>query len=95
MCITNWNSKWYSHYEKHVVPQKLKHKGNSLAVQWLGLGAFTAGAQVQSLVRELRSHRPHIQSKKKKKIKHRITMILEELKSLLLKVKALRVKKLA
>ena len=29
--------------------------GNSLAVQWLGLGTFTAGAQVQSLVRELRS----------------------------------------
>ena len=29
--------------------------GNSLAVQWLGLGAFTALAQVQSLVRELRS----------------------------------------
>ena len=28
--------------------------GNSLTVQWLGLGAFTAVAQVQSLVRELR-----------------------------------------
>ena len=26
-----------------------------LAVQWLGLRAFTAGAQVRSLVRELRS----------------------------------------
>ena len=32
--------------------------GNSLAVQWLELGAFTARAQVQSLVRELRSCKP-------------------------------------
>ena len=31
--------------------------GNSLAVQWLGLSTFTALAQVQSLVRELRSHK--------------------------------------
>ena len=30
---------------------------NSLVVQWLGLSAFTAGAQVQSLVRELRSRK--------------------------------------
>ena len=27
-------------------------------VYWLGFGAFTAGAQVQSLVKELRSHKP-------------------------------------
>ena len=32
---------------------------NSLAVQCLGLGAFTAMARVQSLVRELRSCKPH------------------------------------
>ena len=31
---------------------------NPLAVHWLGLGAFTAGAHVQSLVGELRSHKP-------------------------------------
>ena len=31
--------------------------GNSLAVQWLGLSAFTAGAWVQSLVGELRHHK--------------------------------------
>ena len=31
--------------------------GTSLAVQWLGLGAFTAVARVQSLVRELRSRK--------------------------------------
>ena len=33
--------------------------GNSLGVQWLELGAFTAVAWVQSLVRELRCHKPH------------------------------------
>ena len=32
--------------------------GNSLAVQWLGLSTFTARAQVQTLVGELRSHKP-------------------------------------
>ena len=31
--------------------------GNSLAIQWLGLGPFTAEAWVQSLVRELRSYK--------------------------------------
>ena len=30
---------------------------NSLAVQWLGLGAFTAMTRVQSLVRELKSRK--------------------------------------
>ena len=40
--------------------------GNSLAVQWLGLSAFTAGAQVQSLMGELRSRKPHGVAKKKK-----------------------------
>ena len=32
-------------------------RGSPLAVQWLGLGTFTAGAWVQSLVREVRSHK--------------------------------------
>ena len=32
--------------------------GSSLAVQWLGLSTFSAGAQVQSLVRKLKSHKP-------------------------------------
>ena len=36
-------------------------------VQWLGLGAFTAVAQVQSLVGELRSCKPCGATKKKKK----------------------------
>ena len=38
--------------------------GNFLAVQWLGLGAFIAGAWVQSLVRELRSQKPQGMAKK-------------------------------
>ena len=33
----------------------MEYVRNYLAVQWLGLGAFTAGAWVGSLVRELRS----------------------------------------
>ena len=36
-----------------------------MAVQWLGLSAFTARAQVQSLVGELRSHKLHGVTKKK------------------------------
>ena len=39
--------------------------GNSLAVQWLGLCALTAGAQVQSLVGELSSHKPRGAAEKK------------------------------
>lgn len=38
-------------------------KGNSLAVQWLRLRAFTAKGQIQPLVRELRSHKSHGTSK--------------------------------
>ena len=33
--------------------------GNYLAIQWLGFGAFSAGAQIQLLVGELTSHKPH------------------------------------
>ena len=35
-----------------------RERGNSLVVQWLGLGTFTAVAWVQSLVRELRPWKP-------------------------------------
>ena len=41
--------------------------GNSLVVQWLGFSVFTAAAQVQSLVGELRFCKPHGQKKKKSK----------------------------
>ena len=37
---------------------KIHRVGNSPAVQWLGLGTFTATTQVQSMVRELRSYKP-------------------------------------
>ena len=46
---------------------KKRELGSSLAVQWLGLGAFTAGARVQSLVRELGSRKPRSMAKRKKK----------------------------
>ena len=42
-------------------------KGNSLEVQWLRLGAFTATG-LGSLVGELRSHKPRGVDKKKKDI---------------------------
>ena len=41
--------------------------GNSLVVRWLGHGALTARALVQSLVRELRSHKLHSATKRKGK----------------------------
>ena len=43
--------------------------GNSLAVQWLGLHAFTEVARVQSLVGELRAHKPCDVAKNKTKNK--------------------------
>ena len=39
--------------------KKKKGQGDSLAVQWLGSGTFTAWAWVQSLGGELRSHKPY------------------------------------
>ena len=38
-----------------------------MAVQWLGLGAFTAGAWVPFLVRELRYRKPSSTTPTKKK----------------------------
>ena len=46
--------------------QEARH-GTSLAVQWLGLCLSTAGAQVQSLVKELTSHMQHCATKTKVK----------------------------
>ena len=45
----------------------LKLAGSPLAVQWLGRGAFTAGALVQSLVEELSSCKPCSVAKKTRK----------------------------
>jgi len=43
---------------------------NALAVQCLGLGAFLAVAQVQSLFGKLRSHKLHTTAKKWTKTLH-------------------------
>ena len=48
-------------------------------LQWLGLGAFTAVARVQPLVRELRSHKPHGVAKKKSLENNPIKKWAEEL----------------
>ena len=45
-----------------------KESRNSLVVQWLGLSTFTPEAQVQSLLEEIKSHKPCGEAKKKKKI---------------------------
>ena len=47
---------------------KKQMHGNSLAVQWLGLRALTVGVWVQSLVGELRPHKPCGRAKKILKI---------------------------
>ena len=51
--------------------KKEKSTGNSLAVQCLGLGAFTAVAQVQSLVGELKYRKPHGGPKENRKEKRK------------------------
>ena len=53
-------------YNGTLLSNKKEH-GNSLVVQWLGLCAFTAGAQVQSLVGELRTYKLRSVAKLKKK----------------------------
>ena len=40
--------------------------GTALVVLWIALGPFTAGVQVQSLVRELRPRKPHSAARKQK-----------------------------
>ena len=75
----NWKEIYFRHCQEpcsSVVgvgffpPFKKIHLGNSLVVQWLGLGTFIAGAWVQSLI-ELRSCKLcSTARKKKKKEKH-------------------------
>ena len=48
--------------------------GNFLVVLWLGLSAFTARAWVQSLVGELRTHKPDGMASKRKIALERILM---------------------
>jgi len=52
-----WESDKLPLYELHNLKKRVL--GNSLAVQWTGLCVSTAGGTVQSLVRELRSLKPH------------------------------------
>ena len=42
--------------------RKKQRKKDLREFQWLGLGVFTAGAQVRSLIGELGSRRPHGQN---------------------------------
>ena len=54
--------KWLIQNHNHLVTKvnlNLSRLGKSLAVQWLGLGAFTARALIRSLVGEVRSHKLH------------------------------------
>ena len=46
---------------------KNKRLGNPPALLWLGFCTPIAGTQVQSMVKELRSHRPHGAAKKANK----------------------------
>ena len=43
-------------------------RGDSLVVQWLGLALSLSGPQVPSLVRELRSYKPHGVAKDKQMV---------------------------
>ena len=58
----------YRNFEKKENKKQNKQtkKGISLVAQWLGSWAFTAVTQVQSLARELKSHKPHGVAKKSK-----------------------------
>ena len=62
----------------HCIVIRINQGGDSLVLQWLELGTFTARAGIQSLVRELGFHMPHDAAKKKKYwrknfLKHRCT----------------------
>ena len=54
-------SRWAINVVTNVL---IRRFGNSLAVQWLELCTFTAEGLVQSLVMELRSHKPCSVAKK-------------------------------
>ena len=58
--LGNCIKKWIIKKPRVLSTETLESRalGNSLAVWWLGLGTFTAKGLGQSLVRELRSHKP-------------------------------------
>ena len=55
----------------HITTDLKVFWGTSLVVQWLRLYLPVLGVQIQSLVRELRSHMPHGQKGKKEDIKQK------------------------
>ena len=55
--ISTINEEFLQLNNKETTQLKMDKGGNSLAVQWLGPHASTAGAQVLSLVKELGSHK--------------------------------------
>ena len=55
----------------HITTDLKVFWGTSLVVQWLRLYLPVLGVQIQSLVRELRSHMPHGQKRKKEDIKQK------------------------
>ena len=56
LCIFHYNLQSIFTFKIEKKEKKiLMENGNSLAVQWLGLRAFTARGQVQSPVREIKS----------------------------------------
>ena len=77
----NWKiSLQYQLYKKHDDFSNLKISGNSLSVQGLGLHVSTAGAQVPSLVGELRSRKSHgVARKKRRKNNQLLQFLLERL----------------
>ena len=62
--------------EENLTPLEEPTERNSLVVQWLGLHAFTPGAKVRSLVRELRSYKPSGMAKKINKVNIRIMSVM-------------------
>ena len=67
----HWTSPKTALEEKIPIPQKINRElPGSLR---LGFWAFTAVAQVQSLVKELRSHKPAAQPKKELCLQYTVT----------------------
>ena len=65
--------KWLGILKDHRVIRKsitsAFRRGNSLVVRWLGLGTFIAVALIQSLLGELRSHKPQAWPKRQSEVK--------------------------
>ena len=71
LCECRWPNKFCRHWAIFGYAlsafKMCETLGNSLEVQWLGLGAFTARARIRSLVWEMRSRKLRGEAKKEKK----------------------------